>query len=78
MFRQTLDMQMTLDDRMLIANAQTKKAVNASRAKLVGDVIYPNIDETKFKDLHSDTESRPNIEVRCYVHARSEADVWPV
>lgn len=67
MFRQTLDMQMTLDDRMLTANAQTKKAVDASRAKLVGDIIYPNIDETKFKALYSETGSRPNIEIRRYV-----------
>ncbi len=67
MFRQTLDMQMTLDDRMLTANAQTKKAIDASRAKLVGDIIYPNIDETKFKDLYSETGSRPNIEIRRYV-----------
>ncbi len=47
MFRQSLDMQMTLDDRMLAANAQTRKAVDASRAKLIGDIIYPNIDEIK-------------------------------
>lgn len=67
MFRQTLDMQMTLDDRMLTANAQTKKAVDTSRAKLVGDIIYPNIDEAKFKDLYSETGSRPNIEIRRYV-----------
>lgn len=67
MFRQTLDIQMTLDDRMLTANAQTKKAVDTSRAKLVGDIIYPNIDETKFKDLYSETGSRPNIGIRRYV-----------
>lgn len=67
MFRQTLDVQMTLDDRMLTASAQTKKAVDASRAKLVGDIIYPNVDESKFKDLYSETGSRPNIEIRRYV-----------
>lgn len=69
MFRQSQDVQMTMDDRMLTANAQTKKAVDSSRAKLVGDIIYPNVDETKFKELYSETGSRPNIEIRRYVSA---------
>ena len=69
MFRQTLDIQMTMNDRMLTANAQAKRAVDTSRAKLVGDIIYPNIDESKFKDLYSEIGSRPNIEVRRYVSA---------
>lgn len=69
MFRQALDVQMTFDDRMLTANAQTRKAVDTSRAKLVGDIIYPNVDESKFKDLYSETGSRPNIEIRRYVSA---------
>lgn len=69
MFRESQDVQMTLNDRMLIANAQTKKAVDSSRAKLVGDIIYPNIDESKFSGLYSETGSRPNIEIRRYVSA---------
>ncbi len=48
MFRESQDVQMTLNDHMLTANAQTKKAVDSSRAKLAGDIIYPNIDESKF------------------------------
>ncbi len=69
MFRQSQDVQMTLNDRMLTANAQTKKAVDSSRAKLAGDIIYPNIDESKFSGLYSETGSRPNIEIRRYVSA---------
>ena len=69
MFRQSLDYQMTLDDRMLTANLQTRKAVEASRAKMVGDVIYPNVDESRFASLYSDTASRPNIEIKRYVSA---------
>lgn len=67
MFRKSKDVQITLDDRMLFANDQTKRAVDDSRAKLVGDIIYPNIDEDKFADLFSETGSRPNIEIRKYV-----------
>lgn len=69
MFRKSQDVQMTLNDRMLTANAQTKKAVDSSRAKLVGDIIYPNIDEPKFSNLYSENGSRPNIEIRRYVSA---------
>ncbi len=69
MFRQSQDVQMTLNDRMLTANAQTKKAVDSSRAKLVGDIIYPSIDESKFSGLYSQNGSRPNIEIRRYVSA---------
>ena len=54
---------------MLYINDQTRKALDASRAKLVGDIIYPNIDETKFSDLYSTTASRPNILIRQYVSA---------
>ena len=69
MFRESQDIQITLDDRMLYINDQTRKALDASRAKLVGDIIYPNIDETKFSDLYSTTASRPNILIRQYVSA---------
>ncbi len=69
MFRESQDVQMNLNDRMLTANAQTRRAVDSSRAKLVGDIIYPNIDETKFKGLFSEKGSRPNLEIRRYVSA---------
>ena len=54
---------------MFMANEQTKKAVDMSRAKIVGDIIYPNVDESKFAGLFSETASRPNIEIRRYVSA---------
>ena len=69
MFRKSQDMQMTFDDRMLYASDQAKNAVEKSRAKLVGDLIYPYVDEGKFADLYSSTGSRPNIEIRRYVSA---------
>ncbi len=49
MFRESQDVQMNLNDRMLTANTQTRRAGDSFRAKLVGDIIYPNIDERKFK-----------------------------
>ena len=67
MFRKSQDVQITLDDRMLFVNDQTKRAVDDSRAKLIGDIIYPNIDEDKFARFFSETGSRPNIEIRKYV-----------
>lgn len=69
MFRESQDVQITLDDRMLFINDQTRKAIDLSRAKLVGDIIYPNVDETKFAGLFSEKGSRPNILVRRYVAA---------
>ena len=69
MDRETQPLQITFDDRMLFANSQTKKAVDSSRAKLVGDIIYPNVDESKFSELFSDIGSRPNIQIRQYVSA---------
>ena len=70
MFRVSKDKQMHLFDRLLTANEQANKAVEKSRAKLVGDVIYPNVDESRFKSLYSDDKgSRPNIEIRRYVSA---------
>ena len=69
MFRESQDIQININDRMLYANDQTQKAVDASRAKLVGDIIYPNIDESKFAGLFSDNGSRPNISIRRYVSA---------
>lgn len=68
MFRKSQEtQQITLDDRLIFANSQTRRAVDDSRAKLVGDIIYPNIDEDKFAGLFSPTGSRPNIEIRKYV-----------
>ena len=67
MFRKSQNVQITLDDRMLFVNNQTKRAVDDSRAKLIGDIIYPNIDEDKFARFFSETGSRPNIEIRKYV-----------
>lgn len=70
MFRKSKDKQIHLFDRLLTANEQTNKAVEGSRAKLVGDIIYPNVDEIRFKSLYSDDDrSRPNIEIRRYVSA---------
>ena len=67
MFRKSQDVQISFDDRMLNASDQTKRAVDDSRAKLVGDIIYPNIDEDRFAALFSKNGSRPNIEIRKYV-----------
>ncbi|MBQ8665497.1 MAG: transposase, partial [Lachnospiraceae bacterium] len=69
MFRQSQDLQMTLDDRMLNANKQTRKAVESSKAKTVGDIAYPYVDESRFAGLFSDAGSRPNIEIKRYVSA---------
>lgn len=69
MFRKSQPVQMTFDDRMLNASAQVINAVEKSRAKLVGDLVYPNVDEEKFAGLYSETGSRPNIEIRRYVSA---------
>lgn len=69
MFRETKDVQMSLDDRLLFADDQVKTAVDSSRAKLVGDIIYPNINEDNFRGLFSDKNSRPNISIRRYVSA---------
>ena len=69
MFRTTQHIQVSFDDRLLTLNKQTKKAIDLSRAKLVGDVIYPNVDEVKFADLFSEEFSRPNITISCYVSA---------
>ena len=67
MFRKDQNVQITLNDRMLFINDQTKRAIDDSRAKLVGDIIYPNVDEDKFSSFFSETGSRPNIEIRKYV-----------
>lgn len=67
MFRKSQATQISLDDRMLFANEQTTRAVNDSRARLIGDIIYPNVDEAKFAKFFSETGSRPNIEIRKYV-----------
>ena len=69
MYRPTKDAQISISDRYVFASTQTKKAVDSSRAKLVGDVIYPNIDEDKFAPLFSDIASRPNESIRRYVSA---------
>ena len=67
MFRMTQNLQISFDDRLLSINEQTRKAIDISRAKLVGDVIYPNVDEAKFSGLFSDINSRPNITISRYV-----------
>lgn len=69
MFREGQPIQQNIDDRLLYINKQTQKAIDNSRAKLVGDVVYPNVDEKKFAELYSETGSRPNIEIRQYVSA---------
>lgn len=69
MFRMTQNIQMSFDDRLLTINDQTKRAIDLSRAKLVGDVIYPNVNEEKFAELFSEVFSRPNITISRYVSA---------
>lgn len=69
MFRKTQDYQISFDDRLVFADAQTKTAVDSSRAKLVGDIIFPNVDEDKFSALFSEKGSRPNISIKQYVSA---------
>ena len=70
MFRKSKDEQISIFDRYLTANKQTSKAVDNSVAKLVGDIIYPNVDEERFAPLFSsNNNSRPNIEIRRYVSA---------
>ena len=69
MFREGQPIQQNINDRMLYINNQTEKAIDKSRAKLVGDVVYPNVDEKKFAALYSENASRPNIEIRRYVSA---------
>ena len=67
MFRKAQDFQIDLSDRYIFANKQLRNAVDSSRAKLVGDFIYPYIDEEKFSGFFSSKDSRPNIEIRKYV-----------
>lgn len=69
MFRKTQNFQISFADRLLNAGEQTKKAVDGSRAKLVGDIVYPNVDESKFEGLFSEKGSRPNISIRQYFSA---------
>ncbi len=70
MYKPTEDIQTSfIEDRMFSANEQAKKAVIGSKAKLFGDVIFPNIDEEKFRPLFSDIISRPNISIRRYIVA---------
>ena len=70
MFRETPDnIQVTLDDRMLTAGKQALKAIDGSKAKMVGDYIYPNVDERKFAPLFSEKYSCPNLSIRMYVSA---------
>ena len=47
MFRKAQNYQISLNDRFLFANDQAKKALESSRAKMVGDVIFPNVDEVR-------------------------------
>ena len=66
MFRTTQDTQISFADRLLTINEQTQKAIDESRAKLVGDIIYPNVDEARFAALFSEVFSRPNIPISQY------------
>lgn len=62
--------QLNFLDRYVTAGKQAVTTVDGSRAKLVGDVVYPNVDESRFKPLFSgDSQSRPNIKIRLYVSA---------
>ena len=48
MYKPTEDIQMSfIEDRMFSANEQAKKAVIGSKAKLFGDVIFPNISDCR-------------------------------
>lgn len=69
MFRESSYEQLSFNDRMFSAGDQAKNAVDKSRAKLVGDIIYPNVDEKLFAGLYSSVGSRPNIEIKRYVAA---------
>ena len=69
MFRTTQSLQISFENRLLTMNEQSQKAIEASRAKLVGDVIYPNVDEERFSGLFSEVFSRPNITISRYVSA---------
>ena len=69
MFQKSKGEQMSVFDRYENAGKQAQKAVECSRAKLIGDVIYPRVDEEKFSSLFSDVASRPNISIRRYVSA---------
>lgn len=69
MFRASKDAAMSPEDGMLQLSKQAQKAVDTSRAKLVGNIVYPNIDEQKFTALYSEVGSRPNIPIRKYVSA---------
>lgn len=69
MFREAKDDQLSLFDRFACSGKQAQTAVEQSRAKLIGDIVYPNIDERKFAGLFSGVDSRPNIPVRQYVSA---------
>ena len=42
MFREAKDEQLSIFDRAVCASKQAKTAVEQSRAKLIGDVVYPN------------------------------------
>ena len=69
MFRETQPKQSSLEEALLHTSEQTLKAVEKSRARMVGDYIYPNVDEKKFAALYSERGSRPNIPIRQYVSA---------
>ena len=69
MFRESEPNQGSIEEQMPHANKQALTAVERSKAKLVGDIVYPNINERKFAPLFSTTGSRPNISIRQYVSA---------
>lgn len=69
MFRESQSKQLTLSDHYINAGTQAKTAVEKSRARMVGDYFYDNVDESKFAPLFSKKGSRPNIEIKRYVSA---------
>ncbi len=66
MFRESSYDQLSFTDRFYSAGKQAQNAVDKSRAKLVGDIIYPNVDEKRFADIYSSVDSRPNITIKRY------------
>ena len=69
MFRLSSTEQGNMLNPLNNASLQAQKAVENSRAKLVGDFVYPNVDEGKFAPFFSENGSRPNISIRRYVSA---------
>ena len=69
MFRLSQELGIPTEGEVHQLSEQAQEAVEKSRAKLVGDIVYPNINEEKFAGLYSEKGSRPNIPIRQYVSA---------